>query len=91
MIYLQALVQMPDGTFQYRPVAVSNYKRVDGELRWIDEIREFDSGKEAHDWAEFILHEKVRVGYDTPAVTDTSMRTPTTATTPSRDRRKTGK
>jgi hypothetical protein len=74
VIYLQALVQMPDGTYQYRPVAVNTYKRVDGELRWVDEIREFDSDKEARDWAEFILHEKVRVGYDTPTVADAGVR-----------------
>lgn len=42
-------VQLSDGTTKYLPI-VSNEK-----------IKRFDSRKDAYDWAEFVLHEKVRI------------------------------
>lgn len=54
-IQLAVMVELPDGTVDYRPIAV--YK--DGVRG--TEIKKFGTRKQAYDWAEFILPEKIRI------------------------------
>ena len=65
-IHLEVLVQMPDGTFQYRPLAIKRFVAEGGSLREIPEIPQFDTRKEALDWVEIIYPEKVKLGYTAP-------------------------
>lgn len=54
-VHLEVLVQLPDGSTQYLPIAVYS------DSGRGTEIRQFGTRKEARSWAEFILPEKLRL------------------------------
>lgn len=53
MYVIKVHVQLPDGSFAYLPVAHWNGNKA--------EVFKDDTFKDAYLWAEFILHERVRV------------------------------
>lgn len=58
--HLKVLVELPDGSHAYLPICA--YSDGADPSKQIIKIREFDSKKDAMDWAEFCLPGKLRFG-----------------------------